>query len=54
MQRKIAVEEHFAIPETIKDAVRYPNSDYWANLGSQLLDIHDKRLVCTENFVRID
>jgi 2,3-dihydroxybenzoate decarboxylase len=44
MQGKIAVEEHFAIPETIKDAVRYPNSDYWDNLRGQLLDIHDQRL----------
>jgi 2,3-dihydroxybenzoate decarboxylase len=44
MQGKIAVEEHFAIPETIKDAVRYPNSNYWDDLRGQLLDIHDTRL----------
>ena len=44
MQGKIAVEEHFAIAETIKDSARYPTAGYWADLHGQLLDIHDKRL----------
>src|SRR3990172_6129392 len=35
MQGKIALEEHFAIPETLSD---------WGELSGRLLDIHEKRL----------
>jgi gamma-resorcylate decarboxylase len=43
MQGKIAVEEHFAIPDTLNRSMRY-QSPYWAGLQSKLLDLHDQRL----------
>src|SRR5580704_15123909 len=43
MQGKIAVEEHFAIPETTGIATRWPGS-YWASLHGKLLDLFDRRL----------
>jgi 2,3-dihydroxybenzoate decarboxylase len=43
MQGKIAVEEHFAIPETTGSSARYASS-YWSGLPGKLLDIHDVRL----------
>src|ERR1700733_7882968 len=43
MQGKIAVEEHFAIPETTGIATRWPGS-YWASLRGKLLDLFDRRL----------
>lgn len=44
MQGKIALEEHFAIPETIMDSAGFVPGDYWTELQSRLLDIHGKRL----------
>jgi gamma-resorcylate decarboxylase len=43
MQGKIAVEEHFRIPETSGSEARYPGA-YWSGLGSKLLDLHGERL----------
>jgi gamma-resorcylate decarboxylase len=43
MQGKIAVEEHFAIPETTSRSLRY-QTDYWTGLQPRLLDLHDRRL----------
>ena len=43
MQGKIAVEEHFTIPETTGSSARY-TSAYWTELPKRLLDIHDRRL----------
>jgi gamma-resorcylate decarboxylase len=43
MQGKIAVEEHFAIPETTGRSLRY-QSPYWSGLQAKLLDLHDQRL----------
>jgi predicted TIM-barrel fold metal-dependent hydrolase len=43
MQGKIAVEEHFAIAETMDGAVRWPTS-YWAGLNGKLLDLFGQRL----------
>jgi gamma-resorcylate decarboxylase len=43
MQGKIAVEEHFAIPETTGGSTRYASS-YWSELPNKLLDIHERRL----------
>jgi len=43
MQGKIAIEEHFAIPETTANSVRYPGS-YWSGLQGRLLDLFDQRL----------
>lgn len=44
MQGKIALEEHFAIPETLMDSAGFVPEDYWGELKSRLLDIQDKRL----------
>jgi predicted TIM-barrel fold metal-dependent hydrolase len=44
MQGKIALEEHFAIPETLMDSAGFVPGDYWTELQSRLLDIHDQRL----------
>ena len=44
MQGKIALEEHFAIPETLMDSAGFVPGDYWIELQSRLLDIQDKRL----------
>ncbi len=43
MQGKIAIEEHFAIPDTTGNAMRYPGA-YWSGLQGKLLDLHDRRL----------
>ena len=44
MQGKIALEEHFAIEETVDDSAGFVPGEYWTELRSRLLDIHDKRL----------
>jgi 2,3-dihydroxybenzoate decarboxylase len=43
MQGKIAVEEHFRIPETKGSEARYPGA-YWAALPEKLLDMGSARL----------
>src|SRR6202161_1900955 len=43
MQGKIAIEEHFAIPDTLGRSMRY-QSAYWSGLPGKLLDLHDQRL----------
>jgi len=44
MQGKIALEEHFAIPETLMDSAGFVPESYWPELRERLLDIQDKRL----------
>ena len=44
MQNKIALEEHFAIEETLGDAQQFVPGDYWSNLRARLLDFDDQRL----------
>ncbi|WP_153099076.1 amidohydrolase family protein [Paraburkholderia hayleyella] len=44
MQGKIALEEHFAIPDTIGDSQEYFGADIWPERRKQLLDIHEERL----------
>ncbi len=44
MQGKIALEEHFAIEETLLDSAGFVPDSYWAELSHRLLDIHDTRL----------
>jgi gamma-resorcylate decarboxylase len=41
---KIALEEHFAIEETVMDSAGFVPEKDWPELKSRLLDIHDKRL----------
>lgn len=44
MDGKIALEEHFAIAETLSDSAGFVPADYWRELQSRLLDIQDRRL----------
>ncbi len=41
---KIALEEHFAIPETIDDSAGFLPESYWVELKARLLDIQERRL----------
>ena len=44
MKGKIALEEHFAIPDTLQDSAGFVPDSYWTELSARLLDIHEKRL----------
>ncbi len=44
MDGKIALEEHFALPDTLSDSAGFVPDDYWRELSARLLDIHDRRL----------
>ncbi|KTS09080.1 amidohydrolase family protein [Microbacterium testaceum] len=44
MNGKIALEEHFAIPQTLQDSAGFVPGDYWRILQDRLLDIHGQRL----------
>jgi predicted TIM-barrel fold metal-dependent hydrolase len=44
MRGKVALEEHFAIPETLNDSAGFVPVDYWPELKSRLLDIQERRL----------
>jgi 2,3-dihydroxybenzoate decarboxylase len=44
MQGKIALEEHFAIPDTLMDSAGFVPDDHWPELKARLLDIQERRL----------
>ena len=44
MQRKIGLEVHFAIAETLGDSRGYLPDETWTELRARVLDIHDRRL----------
>jgi 2,3-dihydroxybenzoate decarboxylase len=44
MDGKIALEEHFALPETLQDSAVFVPADYWPELKGRLLDVHERRL----------
>ena len=44
MKGKIALEEHFAIPDTLQDSAGFLAESVWNELSARLLDIHEKRL----------
>ena len=44
MQGKIALEEHFAIPETLMDSAGFLGEDVWPELSARLMDIHGRRI----------
>jgi 2,3-dihydroxybenzoate decarboxylase len=44
MTGKIALEEHFALPETLADSTRYASGSSWSLLEQRLLDLHDHRV----------
>ena len=44
MNGKIALEEHFAIEETVQDSAGFLPDSCWAELKARILDIHGQRL----------
>jgi 2,3-dihydroxybenzoate decarboxylase len=44
MQGKIALEEHFALEETVQDSAGFSPAEDWIELKARLLDIQDRRL----------
>jgi 2,3-dihydroxybenzoate decarboxylase len=44
MQGKIALEEHFAIAETLEDSHGYFPDRVWQEVKSRVMDIQDRRL----------
>ncbi len=44
MMGKVALEEHFAIEETLQDSAGFVPGDYWKELSARILDIQDRRL----------
>jgi predicted TIM-barrel fold metal-dependent hydrolase len=44
MRGKIALEEHFAIEDTLMDSAGFVPDSYWTELKARLLDIQDRRL----------
>lgn len=44
MQGKVALEEHFALAETLEDSHAFFPGDVWAELRGRLLDLQDRRL----------
>jgi 2,3-dihydroxybenzoate decarboxylase len=44
MQGKIALEEHFAIAETVNESKPFVPADHWPELEYRLTDIQDRRL----------
>jgi predicted TIM-barrel fold metal-dependent hydrolase len=44
MQGKIALEEHFAIPETLQDSAGFVPDSFWPELSARIMDIQDRRL----------
>jgi predicted TIM-barrel fold metal-dependent hydrolase len=47
--RKIALEEHFAIDETVQDSAGFVPPSYWIELKNRLLDIQDRRIQEMDN-----
>ena len=44
MDGKIALEEHFAIEDTLSDSAGYLPQNTWEELSGRLLDLHDRRI----------
>jgi 2,3-dihydroxybenzoate decarboxylase len=44
MQGKIALEEHFAIDDTLMDSKGYFPEEVWQEVRARVLDLHDRRL----------
>ena len=44
MNGKIALEEHFALEETLEDGIYSRNFPAWPDMRRRLLDLHDLRL----------
>jgi len=50
MQGKIALEEHFALEETVTDGTGFVPDDYKKELQARILDIHDTRLKLMDKY----
>ncbi len=50
MKGKIALEEHFAIPDTLQDSAGFLAESVWTELSARLLDIHEKRLKLMDEY----
>jgi gamma-resorcylate decarboxylase len=48
MKDKIAVEEHFALAETLGYARRHPGTGYWSEVKACLLEFRDRRLAAMD------
>lgn len=44
MQGKIALEEHFAIADTLQDSAGFVPDSHWAELKHRIMDIHETRV----------
>ena len=44
MEGKVALEEHFALSETLWDSARFAPEADWPELKARLIDIHERRL----------
>ncbi|AOJ27927.1 amidohydrolase family protein [Burkholderia seminalis] len=44
VEKKIALEEHFAMAETVQDSAGFVPPSYWVELKARLLDIQDRRI----------
>jgi gamma-resorcylate decarboxylase len=50
MNGTIALEEHFAVAETVDESRQFMPETLWAELRSRLLDIHEKRLPLMDKY----
>jgi 2,3-dihydroxybenzoate decarboxylase len=50
MEGKIALEEHFAITETVNDSRGYFPDRVWEEVKSRVLDLHDRRLKLMDEY----
>jgi predicted TIM-barrel fold metal-dependent hydrolase len=50
MNGTIALEEHFAITETVNESKQFMPETLWAELKTRLLDIHEKRLALMDKY----
>ena len=41
---KFALEEHFAIPETVGGSERYGEKDTWGQMEKNLIDVQNQRI----------
>lgn len=50
MPAKVALEEHFAVTETLQDSAAFFPDAYWEELRGRLTDIHDRRLRLMDDY----
>jgi predicted TIM-barrel fold metal-dependent hydrolase len=50
MEGKIGLEEHFAVNETLEFSKQFMPADFWKELRSRLLDLHEKRIGLMDDY----